>query len=793
MPTTVQKQRALAITTPLGKDFVVIESLAGTEGISQLFSYDIELLREETTSGTVPTPINPKDLLGQPVSVEMFEPGEEGVMTSVRHFSGIVNSITAGVRDERFSYYEITVVPQLWMLTQVRRSRIFQQLSVPEVLKAVFKGLNVKYELQGTFDPRNYCVQYRETDFDFASRLMEEEGIFYFFLHSAKDHTMVVANTPQSHPVCPKAVIPFFLKVEGEGFEPSIQSFDTDHILQTGKVTFWDHNFQLNTQKLKGDKPTMSPVAENERRLEFYDYPGGYARKYDGINPGGGDRSSDLEKILPDGEKTASIAMQALDVRYRTVYGAGTCGAMVAGHKFTLKDHADPDVNGPYFVDTITHTIRQSPGYISEEEAELPYRNEFTCIPLSPLRGALAAALYRPLVKTPKPYVHGSQTAIVVGPAGEEIAVDKYGRVKVQFHWDREGEYDLDSSCWVRVAQMWAGNKWGTMFIPRIGMEVIVNFLEGDPDQPIIVGCVYNPANMPPYELPDEKTKSTLKSYSSPGGGGFNELRFEDKKGKEEIFIHAQHDETIEVEHDCVETIKNDRHLLVSNHQLEEVGGDKHVKVKGDHAEEIDANMSLTVGSTLNEKISQNYGLDAGMAVHIKAGMTAVIEAGVQLTLKVGGNYISVTPAGVAIQGTMVLINSGGAAGTGAGCNPDKPKKPTAATTAKKGAAAAKPKNPPKPPNAGLKNLVAQMAALSAAQVAQNAVNEAIARAVINKAAAELVDDPLNSIAAAARAAVKVPGKIKKASDEAKVEAAKEVAVQTAKMVLAAVDGVPFI
>ena len=239
---------------------------------------------------------------------------------------------------------------------------------------------------------------------------------------------------------------------------------------------------------------------------------------------------------------------------------------------------------------------------MSDEEANDPYTNDFTCI----LYGA-GRPSFRPLRKTPKPIVRGSQTAYVVGPSGEEIFTDKYGRVKVQFHWDRDGKADAGSSCWVRVAQPWAGNKWGSVFIPRIGMEVVVSFLEGDPDQPIITGCVYNAGAMPPYTLPDEKTKSTLKSNSSKGGGGFNEFRIEDKKGSEQIFIHAEKNEDIRVKNDCMELIQHDRHLIIENDQFEKVKKDKHLQVTGDHNEKIGGTMSLTVGSDLQEKVSMNY------------------------------------------------------------------------------------------------------------------------------------------------------------------------------------------
>jgi type VI secretion system secreted protein VgrG len=274
---------------------------------------------------------------------------------------------------------------------------------------------------------------------------------------------------------------------------------------------------------------------------------------------------------------------------------------------------------------------------------------------------------------------------MVVGPKGEEIYTDKYGRVKVQFHWDREGGRDEKSSCWIRVASTFAGGNYGAIFTPRIGQEVIVDFLEGDPDQPIITGRVYNADNMPPYDLPKEKTKSAIKTNSSIGGKGFNEIRFEDEKEKEQIFIHAERNQDIRVKNDLYEWIGNESHLIVKKDQLEMVEGDKHLTVKGDSNEKVDGTLSLKVGMDMQEKVGMKHALDAGMEIHLKAGMNVVIESGTTLTLKVGGSFINLNPGGVFIQGPMVMLNSGGAAGTGSGCSPAAPKEPQEADKAKPG------------------------------------------------------------------------------------------------------------
>jgi type VI secretion system secreted protein VgrG len=332
---------------------------------------------------------------------------------------------------------------------------------------------------------------------------------------------------------------------------------------------------------------------------------------------------------------------------------------------------------------------------LQAEAKENHYSNAFTCIPFG--------LPFRPARTTPRPFVHGSHTATVVGPSGEEIFTDKYGRVKVQFHWDREGKDDSDSSCWVRVGTPWAGKQWGMIHIPRIGQEVIVDFLEGDPDQPIIVGSVYNASQMPPYKLPDNKTQSGIRSNSSKGGGqnDRNEMRFEDKTGSEQYFMFAQKDMDQRVKNDSREFVGNDRSLIVTADQKESVGADKHTSVTGDETEKVGGDLSLQVAGNLNEKtggdlslqvggnqwgkVGQVYASEAGQEIHLKAGMKIIIEAGMQISLIGPGGFVDIGPAGVTIQGTMVLINSGGAAGSGTSASPKDPKDPKAPDVADDG------------------------------------------------------------------------------------------------------------
>ncbi len=692
-----QDKRILQVTTPLAKDYLLIDKLRCDEGLNQLFRIELELLHEETTEGFTPTEIDPKKLVGNPMVVFAHQAG-----VVERYFNGICINFTQGSRNVWFSRYRAELVPKVWLLTQVSQSRIFQNKSVPDILKAILAGFEFDSEIQGTFKPRNYCVQYRESDWDFASRLMEEEGIYYYFEHTADGHRLILANTPASHRPCPtRPKLPFeFDRSElKEEWIPAVYSWRVDSKMRTGRFEARDFNFQLPTNDLLAMHTSLLNTGNN-KELEHYEWPGGYAKRFDGIDSDGAENTAAFKDIFDDRERTVRIRQEEIDVAYKNISGISDCCALTGGYRFELEHHPHNANNINHVLVSAQHEAVQSPDYTSGNSVLNSYTVNFVCVP----HGA-GHPPFRPSRKTPKPVVQGSQTAFVVGPPGEEIFTDKYGRVKVQFHWDRHGKMNSSSSCWLRVAQIWAGNGWGSIFIPRVGMEVLVNFMEGDPDQPIIAGCVYNPANMPPYKLPDHKTRSTLKSNSSKGNGGFNEFRFEDKKGSEQIFIHAQKNEDIRVNNECMETIGASRHLIVGGNQLEKVFGDKHLKVAGDRSEKIDGDVSLTVGSDKDQKIGSKYALDSGKEIHLKAGMKVVIEAGVQLTLKGPGGFIDIGPAGVTVQGTMVLINSGGSAGSGSGASPTSPKSPKEADKADAGKTTEPPPTPPPPPSPELAKL----------------------------------------------------------------------------------------
>lgn len=678
----IQDGRILKITTPLDPDYLLLQSIELVEEISGLPRAECVVLHDENSDvGFAPTLLDINGILGKIVSVR-FETADG----TCRHFNGMVNSCSQMDRRSRYTSYRLEIVPAIWLLTQNLESRIFQNVTIQEILEQILgEAFTVEYQLSSVeWKKRNYVVQYRESDFSFISRLMEEEGIFYYFAHTAEEHKMIVCVSPQSHQECPsKAEVPYHSNVEEGEFKSRIADLVIDYKLQPGKVTLWDYTFEKPKSNFAMTQPTRFKFGNNEQ-TEHYLFPAGSARKHDVIDAGGGERGEELQNISDDVKRTAEFMQQSIDSRHKVIRAQSNCCSFTAGHKFKLSTHPTKEMVGSYVITKVSHRAVQSPGY----NASMPdggYENSFECIPWGESSNGEKAVPFRPERLTPRPMILTAQTATVVGKKGEEIYTDKYGRVKVQFNWDREGERDEGSSCWARVAQQWAGNRWGAMFIPRVGMEVLVHFLEGDPDQPIITGCVYNHESMPPYGLPDEKTKSGIKSDSSKDGNGFNEWRFEDKKGEEQIFIHGQKDLDVRIKKDRREWIGNDRHLIVKRDKREKIerdvhsivdrhvyesigvkgGGDYHREVKGKIAYKTGGGVSHEIGGSLGEKVGGSHSEEAGQDIYIKAGMKVVIEAGMQITLKGPGGFVDIGPAGVTIQGTMVLINSGGAAGSG--------------------------------------------------------------------------------------------------------------------------------
>lgn len=686
-----QAARPVAVTTPLGEDVLLFQRMTATEELGRMFRFDLDLLSRDPN-------IKFEKILGQNITIRLELSGNRK-----RYFNGYVSRFSQVGTSGIYHAYRATVQPWLWFLTRTADCRIFQSKTVPDIIKEVFREhgfTDIRDALSGvTYRTWDYCVQYRETDFNFVSRLMEQEGIYYYFTHEQNKHTLVLANAMSSHEAFPGYEQITYYPPENQQHrrEDHIFGWSLTQEVQPGIYALNDYDFK----QPKANLQVKSSISRKHDRatMEIYDYPGEYV-------------TSD------EGESCARTRMEELQAEFEKAHGQANTRGLAVGSTFKLQGYPRTDQNREYLVVSATHVLT-SDAYDSAPAigAGETYSCTFSVMHIQ--------ETFRPARLTPKPIVQGPQTAVVVGPSGEEIHTDKYGRVKVQFHWDRYSKADDTSSCWMRVGQLWAGNGWGSMYIPRIGQEVIVDFLEGDPDQPIVTGSVYRGSNMPPYPLPEEMTKSTIKSNSSKGGGGFNEIRFEDKKGSEQIFIHGEKDLDLRVKNNHKEYIGNERHLTVekdqfanlkkSNHLMitedyfEKVDGDVNLTVGGDRAAKLTGNEHLTVGKDLciktgtdsniksggahnhetgmnysvksgmdiHQKAGMNIGMEGGMAIHIKGGMNVVIEAGMQLSLKAGASFIDIGPAGVSISGApLVMINSGGAAGAGGGCSPAAPAPP---------------------------------------------------------------------------------------------------------------------
>ena len=640
-------ERLVAISTPLGDDELLLRKAKVHEELGRPFSIDIELISDDED-------ISLDDLLGQNVTIRL-ETDEES-----RFFNGIITEFFQKENIDRNACYGAVIRPWFWLLTLSENCRVFQEKAYPDIIKEVFDELGFSdYEdqLTGTYTPQEYVVQYNESDFNFVSRIMEQEGIYYYFSHTDGKHSLVMIDDCS---VLPDIGEVPYNDVEEGGYEvdvEGIKKWTNYRKLRTGGISLTDFDFITPSKSLAA--VTADPKTDSLSTLQKFSYPGKYSERAKG---------TDYTKILMEKENV-NYDEKACEGNFRTLF---------AGSQFTLIDHHRDDQNDNYLITKFTCTLK-SDEFISSsngENTEL-FTCKFTAIPTN--------VVYRPQQTATKPKITGPQTAMVVGKAGEEIWTDKYGRVKVLFHWDRIGEGDEKSSCWIRVSQSWAGKGWGSMQIPRIGQEVLVDFLHGDPDQPIIIGSVYNGSNMPPYELPTNATMSGLKSRSSKGGGGFNEFRMEDKKGEEQIFIQGEKDQEINIKNDCLETIGNDRHLIIKNDQIELVENNRNEEVKADHIEKIgkdrkltiigkeeksvDSTLSLTVTGDVTEVFKANHSMKVTDDSTVK-GTNISIEATDKITIKVGGSSIEIESGGIKIVSSGdIELDAGGNIDVKAGAN----------------------------------------------------------------------------------------------------------------------------
>lgn len=592
-----------------------VTNFTGQEGLSRLFSFQLELASDDWE-------IDLDAVVGKAATFSIKSAESE------RAIHGIVARMEMGGKGEKFAPYRVELVPEVWLLTRISRSRVFQKKTVKDIVQEVFKDGGVpssrfRFALKRSLPAREYCVQYRETDWNFVSRLLEEEGIFYFFEQKDKETVLVMGDSPDAVvAISAPDKIPFREPSAAGTEREAIYDFRFAQELKSGKSTLKDYNFTRPDVQIEG-----SATASRDDKLEIYDYPGYYVVK-ENDNVGSADKfpSSDLTNL---GKDIAKIRLEEVQALRRKADGISVCRRFIPGFRFVLDGHHRDSFNVEYLLTSVQHSGTQ-PATPASGVSKITYENRFICIPKE--------VVFRPERVTPKPVVRGVQSAVVTGPSGEEIYTDFYGRVKVQFPWDRHGKKDDKSSCWVRVSNAWAGKSWGAIYTPRIGQEVIVDFLEGDPDRPIVTGRVYNGNNQPPYKLPDEKTKSTLKSDSSKGSGGFNEYRFEDVKGSEEIYQHAQKDLTLTTENDKNQNTGHDETLSIGNNRTKSVGKNESTTVGENRTESVGKNESITIGENRTESVGKNESISIGEKRTESVGKDESITIGANKTESVAKN-----------------------------------------------------------------------------------------------------------------------------------------------------------
>lgn len=630
-----------------------LDELTGTEELGRPFLYQLSLSSPEAKSDLT-------SLLGSSVTVTVGNP--DG---STRYFNGIVGRIAyAGMRSGARSY-RIELRPWLWLLSHRKDCRIFQNKSIWEIITSVcrnagFSDFSDKRSLQPHAGSQTveYCVQYDESSFDFVTRLMEEYGIYYYFEHKSDKHTVVFCDDPASH-ASVGAAIPFRTRqTSARSVKDYIWQWSAELAVVPGKITFTDYNFTTSAADLTARSTSGASYKYGD--FEVFEYPGRYPK-------------------ATDGQKLTDVRMQNLAVRQKVMFGTSNSRRLYAGCKFTLSDFYEASDNIEYTVIRATYTLALGEARGNTAGAS---RDVYRCV-FQAIKGTTPFRLSR---ITPRPLIRGPQTAKVVteptGSASDEIVTDLYGRIKVKFYWARpdtpstqsEAEQnDQKASCWIRVAQIWAGVSWGGMFIPRVGQEVVVEFLEGDPDRPLITGCVYNDAQTVPYGLPENKTRSTIKTNSSTGGGGFNELRFEDKKDSEEVFFQAQKDynkvvlnnETVNITQDTTTTVKEgNRSVTVSkgNNSLTVSQGKNTTTVQSDNSLTVNqGNNSVTV-STGNDSLTISSGnhsitVSAGSST-ISAAQAITIKSDQSITLQVGANSITISTSSISISAAQISASA---------------------------------------------------------------------------------------------------------------------------------------
>ena len=612
----------------LAQSAFVVTEFTGEESLSHPFHFDIALASRVET-------IMPQQVVDKTVCLSVYQ---DGIPQQVWH--GIVKGFEQGDTGHHHTFYRLIMVPALSRLALRHNSRIFQLQTVPEIISILLQEMGINdyaFSTSRACLQREYCVQYRETDYDFVSRLAAEEGLFYFFTHLDGKHTLVFSDDTQSVPNVAKAMMYNALS-GGQAGLPFAQHFIRHTQVKPSSVQLKEYSFKQPAYHFLQDAMGTELDAQ-QIDYEHFDYPGRY-------------------KDDDSGKAFAQYRIESL--RKEAIYGQGKSNfsALTSGYKVTLMDHPQADCNKAWLLVSVKHKGTQ-PQALEEMggEGATTYSNQFDVIP--------AHRQWRPEGGA-RPRVTGPQIAIVVGPEGEEVYCDEFGRVKIQFPWDRYSQGDEFSSAWVRVSQAWAGAQYGMVTLPRIGHEVIVSFLEGDPDQPIITGRTYHAANQPPYALPEHKTKTVIRTESHQGDG-YNELRFEDQAEQEEIYLHAQKDLSLLVQNDRKDDIQHDQHMAITNNRFTHIKVDDALTVEGEKREHIEASQSLVVEGSLTLTQGKALVNEAGNEIHLKSGSKVSIAASSAITIKAGGSFVQIDGGGVHLVGGAINLNAGGAAGSGSG------------------------------------------------------------------------------------------------------------------------------
>jgi type VI secretion system secreted protein VgrG len=609
--------RMMELSTPLGKDLLFRE-LRGREELGRPSAFELSALSTRAD-------IKPSDLLGKSITVKL-----ELVKGGFRYFNGYVTRFSQGTIVGKYYEYRMTVNAWLWFLTRTADCKIFQEKTPPEIIKEVFGEHSMAIfedALTGMYAKREYCVQYRETDFAFVSRLMEEEGIYYYFEHKDGKHTLKLVDSESGHKKLEnKASIAFYPPGRAlHGEEEYIQAFRQAQCIQPGSVALQSFDFVKPKSDLGVKAKNIQP--HNHADYEIFDYAGDYVQ-------------------ADHGDHYVQLRVDELHSEFERAEAECNVRDIAVGRLFELTNAPRKEQEKEYLIVSADWDMRNN-----TYEASINEDAAYSCT----MTVLQSKQQFRPARTTGRPTMGGPQTAVVVGPTGEEIYCDKHGRVKVQFHWDRYGKKDENSSCWVRVSQPWAGKDWGTVSIPRIGQEVVVDFLEGDPDQPLITGRVYNGDNPPPYPLPAGAVVSGIKTRTHKGAG-YNEISADDTAGKQKITIHGQYDMNTTVQHNMTTTVKNNRTITVDGTHTEHIKGDTAITVtKGTFLLDVAANKATVhVNGNLEEALDSQRLTSAKDAIKMGAGQGIVLVGnakGVAIQGNGEGVYVEGNAKGVALKG----------------------------------------------------------------------------------------------------------------------------------------------